>query len=103
MSQPIRIRARVRNGTADVTILMPHPMETGLRQDESGNFKAPHFITRVLVTVTERTVFSARMSFAVSQDPLLNFRLSGALAGERLRVSWTDNLGEVRVGEALIT
>jgi hypothetical protein len=66
---------------------MPHPMETGLRQDESGNFKAPHFITRVVVTVTERTVFSARMSFAVSQDPLLNFRLSGALAGVRLRVS----------------
>ena len=103
MSQPIRIRARVRNGTADVTILMPHPMETGLRQDESGNSKPPHFITRVLVTVTGRTVFSARMSFAVSQDPLLNFRLSGVLAGERLRVTWTDNLGEVRVGEALIT
>jgi sulfur-oxidizing protein SoxZ len=82
---------------------MPHPMETGLRQDESGNFKAPHFITRVLVTVTGRTVFSARMSFAVSQDPLLNFRLPGALAGERLRVTWTDNLGEVRGGEALIT
>jgi hypothetical protein len=33
----------------------------------------------------------------------LNFRLSGVLAGERLRVAWTDNLGEIRVGEALIT
>jgi sulfur-oxidizing protein SoxZ len=78
-------------------------METGLRQDESGNTKPPHFITRVLVTVTGRTVFSARMSFAVSQDPLLNFRFSGALAGERIRVAWTDNQGEVRVDEALIT
>jgi len=103
MSQPIRIRARVRNGTAEVMILMPHPMETGLRQDESGNTKPPHFITRMLVTVAERTVFSARMSFAVSQDPLLNFRLSGVLAGQRLRVAWTDNQGETRVDEALIT
>jgi hypothetical protein len=43
------------------------------------------------------------MSFAVSQDPLLNFRLSGVFAGERLRVAWTDNQGEARVDEALIT
>jgi len=103
MSQPIRIRARLRNGFVDVTVLMPHPMETGLRQDESGYTKPAHFITRMSATVSERTVFSARMSFAVSQDPLLNFRFSGNLAGERLRVAWTDNLGEVRVDEALIT
>jgi sulfur-oxidizing protein SoxZ len=103
MPQPIRIRARVRNGVAEVTVLMPHPMETGLRQDESGRTIPAHFITRMSVTLAERTVFSARMSFAVSQDPLLNFRFSGAVAGERLRVAWTDNLGEARVDEALIT
>jgi sulfur-oxidizing protein SoxZ len=103
MPKPIRIRARIRNGITDVMILMPHPMETGLRQDESGTTKPAHFITRVLVTVAEHTVFSARMSFAVSQDPLMNFRFSGARAGERLRVAWTDNQGEVRVDEALIT
>ena len=103
MPKPIRIRARVRNGITDVMILMPHPMETGLRQDESGTTKPAHFITRMKVTVAERTVFSARMSFAVAQDPLLNFRFSGAIAGERLRVAWTDNQGEVRVDEALIT
>ena len=103
MPKPIRIRARVQNGIADVMILMPHPMETGLRQDESGHTKPAHFITRMKVTVAERTVFSARMSFAVAQDPLLNFRFSGARAGERIRVAWTDNLGEARVDEALIT
>lgn len=103
MPKPIRIRARFRNGIADVMILMPHPMDTGLLQDESGNIKPAHFITHMLVTVAQRTVFSARMSFAVAQDPLLNFRLSGVLAGERIRVAWTDNQGETRVDEALIT
>jgi len=42
------------------------------------------------------------MSYAVSRDPLLNFRFSGAVSGQRLRVSWTDSLGEARVDEAVI-
>jgi len=102
MPQPIRIRARVRDGVADVTILMPHPMETGLRQDESGRVVPAHFITHVSVTVADRSVFAARISFAVARDPLLNFRFSGAASGQRLRVAWTDSLGEVRIDEASI-
>ena len=35
MTEPIRIRARVHDGITDVQILMPHPMETGMRQDEA--------------------------------------------------------------------
>ena len=102
MPDPIRIRARVRNGLTDVTLLMPHPMETGLRQDEAGRTLAAHFITHLQVTLAARTVFSARMSFAVARDPLLNFRFAGGAAGQRLRVSWTDNLGQTRSDEALI-
>jgi len=102
MALPIRIRARARDGLADVTILMPHPMETGLRKDDAGDTVPAHFITRVSVTLAERTVFSAHMSYAVSRDPLLNFRFSGAVSGQRLRVSWTDSLGEARVDEAVI-
>jgi sulfur-oxidizing protein SoxZ len=102
MSQPIRIRARLRQGVAEVTILMPHPMETGLRLDEAGRMPPAHFITHVSVTLGERNVFSARMSFAVSRDPLLNFRFSGAALGDRLRVAWTDNLGESRTDEAVV-
>jgi sulfur-oxidizing protein SoxZ len=102
MSEPIRIRARVQNGVADVTILMPHPMETGLRQDESGRVLPAHFITNVSVTVGERSVFSARMSFAVARDPLLKFRFAGAASGQRLRVAWTDSLGEACIDEVVI-
>ncbi len=101
--EPIRIRARARNGVADVTILMPHPMETGMRQDDAGRTVPAHFITDVAVTLGERSVFSARMSFAVARDPLLNFRFNGAASGQRLRVAWTDSQGDARVDEAVIT
>lgn len=103
MSEPIRIRAKVRDGLTDVMLLMPHVMETGLRKDEAGAPVAAHYITDVRVSVAERCVLEARVSIAVSRDPLLSFRFSGAAAGDRLTVAWTDNRGEKRSDTALIT
>lgn len=102
MSQPIRIRTRLRGDVAEVQLLMPHPMETGLRHDASGAAVPPHFITDVDVRVGTRQVFAARMSFAMSRDPLLSFRFAGAVRGERLRVTWTDSRGDRRVDDAPI-
>jgi sulfur-oxidizing protein SoxZ len=102
MADPIRIRARLNDGITDVQILMPHPMETGLRHDGSGQAVPAHYITDMTVRLAERTVFSARMSIAVSRDPLLAFRFKGARIGDRLQVSWTDSMGQVRADTALV-
>lgn len=101
-TQPIRIRARLREGVTEVQVLMPHPMETGLRLDEAGQLVPRHHITDVNVTLGARTVCAASLSFAMSRDPLLVFRFGGAQAGQRLRVTWIDNLGEQRSDEAVI-
>lgn len=103
MSQPIRIRARLVDGLAHVHVLMPHPMETGMRQGEGGRLVPAHHITDVDVTLDGRTVFAARMSIAVSRDPLLSFRLADARAGQTLRVAWTDTQGQSRADEAIVT
>lgn len=103
MSQPIRIRTRLRADVAEVHVLMLHPMETGMRTDESGALVPAHFITDVDIRVGTRQVFAARMSFAVSRDPLLAFRFAGAATGQRLRVAWTDSRGEQRADEITMT
>jgi sulfur-oxidizing protein SoxZ len=36
------------------------------------------------------------MGIAVSQDPLLTFRIRGARPGDPIAVAWTDNLGATR-------
>lgn len=102
-TQPIRIRAELRDGVVHARVLMPHPMETGLRQDPAIGLVPAHHIDEVKVTLGERTVFSARMSIAMSRDPLLAFRFGGARAGQRLRVTWTDSRGNARSDEAAIT
>jgi sulfur-oxidizing protein SoxZ len=99
---PIRIRAQARNGGTDIHVLMPHPMETGFRKDEAGAFIAAHYITDVEIAVAGRTVLQATLSRAVSEDPLLFFRIEGGRPDEPVRVSWVDSWGERRVDEGLI-
>ena len=101
---PMRIRSRALRGVTEFQVIMPHPMETGLRL-ASPSAKAPpaHFITEVQVWAGLRNVFSARLGIAVAKDPLLTFRFRGGSVGEAIRVTWKDNRGEQRTGEASIT
>ena len=103
MPDPIRIRAQLKDGVTDMHVLMPHPMETGFRKDESGDFIAAHYITDVRIDVAGRTVLNATLSRAVSEDPLLYFRIRGGRLNDTVSVSWTDNQGETRVDEASIS
>ena len=102
MPDPIRIRAQLKDGITEVHVLMPHPMETGYRVDETGQAVAAHYITDVRIAVDAREVLHATLSRAVSQDPLLFFRFQGGRPGQKITVAWTDTQGDRRVDEALI-
>jgi sulfur-oxidizing protein SoxZ len=102
MAEPMRIRAQFKEGETYVHVLMPHPMETGFRTDDAGRPIAAHYIKDVEISIQERTVLSATLSRAVSQDPLLYFRFKGGRVDDTIRVVWTDSRGERRSDEAKI-
>jgi len=77
-------------------------METGMRKDDGGQFVPAHFITDLQVTAAGRVVLQARLSQAVSRDPLLSFRYRGGQAGDRLQVRWTDSRGDQRSDEVIV-
>lgn len=100
---PIRIRARWKDGTTEVLVLMPHPMESGFRRGPDGQTVPASYITEVRVQVAGRTVLEATLGPAVSRDPLLSFRFRGGQPGEPIQVSWIDNAGHRRRDEGVIT
>ncbi|EGV17186.1 thiosulfate oxidation carrier complex protein SoxZ [Thiocapsa marina] len=102
MADPIRIRAKSNDGITEVMLLMLHPMETGLGVDASGRGRRAHYIRDVEVNLGDRTLLRARLSIAVSRDPLIAFRFKGGSKGDRINVLWTDNLGERGAGSASI-
>ncbi len=101
MADPMRIRATLQGDTADVRILMRHPMETGTRKTASGVVPL-HFIQSVIVQHNGKTVMDAQWSQAISRDPFLGVRVKGAKAGDKITVTWTDNKGDKRTDEATV-
>ncbi len=102
MSEPMKIRATLQGDTADVRVLMAHPMETGQRKDAKGEIVPLHFIQSVMITHNGRTVLDAQWSQAVSRNPFLGVRVKGAKVGDKISVTWVDNKGDKRSDEATV-
>ena len=102
MAKPVKIRAKLKDDVASVKTLMPHPMEPGTRKDPEGNPIAAHYIETVTCEHNGKPVIEAQWGPSVSKDPYFAFELQGAKAGDVIKVSWTDNLGESSSGEATL-
>lgn len=103
MGKPIKIRAKLKGDVAEIKALMPHDMESGLRRDaETDELVAAHYITDVVAEHKGKTVLNAYWGPAVSKNPYIAFSFSGAAAGDTVKVSWTDNLGDSSVTETAL-
>lgn len=102
MADPMRVRAIEAGGVTEVKILMKHDMETGLRKDSAGKLVPAHFIQHVSVKHKDREVLAAQFGASISKDPFLAFKFKGGVKGEKVVVTWLDNMGEKRVDEATI-
>ena len=103
MADPMRIRAQQKGDTTEVRVLMAHIMETGQRKDGAGNIVPAHHIQTVTATWNGKPVLSANFGPAVSQNPVMNFTFKGGAKGEKVIVTWTDNKGDKRTDEAVIS
>lgn len=103
MADQIKIRAHIQGDITDIRILMQHPMETGQRRDERGQILAAHFIQTFVIALNEKTLVSGHLNTAVAKNPLFTFRARGIKAGDKLQVSWTDNTGERRQDEIIVS
>jgi sulfur-oxidizing protein SoxZ len=102
MAEPMKIRATLQGDTADVRVLILHPMETGQRRDGKGEIVPLHYIQSVLVTHNGKAVLDAQWSQAVSRNPFLGIRVKGARVGDKIGVTWVDNKGDKRTDEATV-
>lgn len=99
---PIRLRAVRKDGHTEVRAVMFHPMETGQRKDGAGQRIPPHHIVRIQVERNGVAVLTAETGGSLSENPFFGFRLSGGAAGDRIRLNWTDNLGDSRSDEVVL-
>lgn len=91
----IKIKAKAGGGSTEIKALIKHDMETGLRKDKKTGEKIPaHFIKEVVCEHNGSAIFTANWGVAVSKNPYLAFKFKGGAAGDKIKVSWTDNKGD---------
>lgn len=102
-SNSIKIRAQAKGDETTVKALIKHDMETGQRKDQKTGKKIPaHFIQEVNCTHNGTNVMTANWGTAVSKNPYLSFKFSGAKKGDTITLSWVDNKGEKDSAETKI-
>lgn len=102
MAETIKIRVHRQGEIADIRILMTHPMETGLRKDDSGEPVPSHFIQTFTVSQNGSPLIDGQLNTSVAKNPLFYFRARGIRPGDRLSVTWTDNKNEQRSDEIIV-
>jgi sulfur-oxidizing protein SoxZ len=99
---PMKMRATLGADYTDVRVLVSHPMETGQRKGPDGKLVPAHFIQNVTVKLNGKVVVDGQISQAVSRNPVFSFRIKGGAKGDKIEVSWLDNMGETNMTETAV-
>lgn len=102
MANSIKMRAQLKGEITEIKVLMGHPMETGRRKNDLDEIIPAHFIQLVTVTLNDKPVLEAQWGTGISKNPYLTFHVRGAKVGDKVAVTWHDNIGESNSSEIAV-
>jgi len=91
MADPIKLRARLKDGVTEIKALIIHPMETGRRKNDFDETVPAHFIQLVSVTLNDKPVLEAQWGTGIAKNPYLTLHVRGAAPGDKVVLTWHDN------------
>ncbi|MES1988838.1 MAG: thiosulfate oxidation carrier complex protein SoxZ [Pseudomonadota bacterium] len=98
----MKIRAKLTADIAEIKLIISHPMETGRKKDDFDQLIPAHFIQLLSITLNDKPVLEAQWGTGIAKNPYLTFKVKGAKVGDKVTVTWLDNLGESGTQDALV-
>lgn len=95
----MKMRAKLKNDLTEVKAIMIHPMHTGRGKDDFDKLIPAHFIQLVSVAHNEKAILEAQWGTGIAKNPYLTFYLKNAKAGDKISLTWHDNLGMTSSGQ----
>ncbi|HLO78467.1 MAG TPA: thiosulfate oxidation carrier complex protein SoxZ [Magnetospirillum sp.] len=92
---------RQADGVVLVKALIRHPNDNGLGRTAEGQPIPPHHLTQVVVSVNDQPVATLHSGSGLAANPLLGWKIN-ARDGDRIAVSWLDNLDETGRAETIV-
>ena len=100
MKKKIKTRIKIKDNIADIKILIPHPMETGLREDKVTKKLIPiHFIKKAKIFFNNDLILDCDWSRSISKNPFINIKVKNVKSENILKIYWEDSLGEKDIYE----
>lgn len=69
-------------------------MENGRKKDKQGKLIPANHIQQLFVEHNGINIVTSHMAGSISKNPYFDFLLNGGEIGDKITVSWEDNLGQ---------
>ncbi|KAF3977503.1 MAG: thiosulfate oxidation carrier complex protein SoxZ [Methylococcales symbiont of Iophon sp. n. MRB-2018] len=98
----IKIRTKRFAENTQIRLLITHPMANGRGKNRQGKPMAAKYITVLSIYHNESKILTSHLSASIAKNPYLDFILKGGAKGDKIEISWVDNLGKTDFASHLI-
>ena len=106
-SMKLRAKQKVdvfsKNLVTEIKAIIIHPMHTGRGKDDFDNIIPAHFIQLIDIAHNGKPALQIQCGTGIAKNPYLTCYLDGAKIGDKIMLTWHDNLGKTGSGEIEVT
>jgi sulfur-oxidizing protein SoxY len=99
----IKLRAKLKNNLTEIKAIIIHPMHTGRAKDDFSNIIPAHFIQVADIALNGQPVLQIQCGTGIAKNPYLTCYVDNAKVGDKVMLTWHDNLGKTGSGEIEVT
>jgi sulfur-oxidizing protein SoxY len=99
----MKLRAKLKNNITEIKAIIIHPMHTGRAKDDFGNIIPAHFIQLSDVMLNGKVILQIQSGTGLAKNPYLTCYVDNAKVGDKVSLTWHDNLGKTGTGDILVT
>jgi sulfur-oxidizing protein SoxY len=99
----IKLRAKLKNNLTEIKAIIIHPMHTGRAKDDFEKIIPAHFIQLLDLQVNGKPAFQMQWGTGIAKNPYLTCYVDNAKLGDKVTLTWHDNLGKTGSGEIVVT
>ena len=99
----MKLRAKLKNNVTEVKAIIIHPMHTGRGKDDFDKIIPAHFIQLIDLTLNGKPALQIQCGTGIAKNPYLTCFVDSAKVGDKVSLTWHDNLGNTATGEVTVT
>ena len=99
----MKLRAKLKDNVTEVKAIIIHPMHTGRGNDDFDKIIPAHFIQLIDLTLNGKPALQIQCGTGIAKNPYLTCYTDNAKVGDKISLTWHDNLGKTGTGEIVVT